>query len=166
MEHGKNETKIDTDSLHWRPSNLMAIPNADYLERTGSAMMGARLWRLPPKSANTLHRHITSEEFFFVLEGEGRIRVDDRTYTIRKHEGIHVWPHQMRQVFNDTCEEVLWLITSSPDDEIPKGEKPNLTKFYPVDPRELPPELAGVAWPPDNKSEQGGAGQPATRVES
>ena len=46
---------ITPDNLHWRPSNLMRIPNADFLERTGSENLGARLWRLPPMSANTLH---------------------------------------------------------------------------------------------------------------
>ena len=45
---------IKLDDLHWRRSNLMRIPNADYLERTGSENMGARLWRLPPRSANKL----------------------------------------------------------------------------------------------------------------
>ena len=62
---------IKPQDLHWRPSNLMEIPNADYLERTGSENIGARLWRLPPKSANTLHKHVRSEEFYFVLEGQG-----------------------------------------------------------------------------------------------
>ena len=33
---------IKQEDLHWRPSNLMKIPNADYLERTGSENMGAR----------------------------------------------------------------------------------------------------------------------------
>lgn len=28
---------ITPDDLHWRPTNLMQIPNADYLECTGSA---------------------------------------------------------------------------------------------------------------------------------
>jgi quercetin dioxygenase-like cupin family protein len=154
MKESKAETMIDSGSLHWRPSNLMKIPNADILERTGSKMLGARLWQLPPQSANTLHRHITSEEFFFVLEGTGRIRVDGQTYTIKKHEGIHVWPDQMRQVFNDTEETVLWLITGAPDNEVPKGETPDLTKFYPSDPKQLPPELAGVCWPPDQQSDQ------------
>ncbi len=55
-------TLIKPDDLHWRPSNLMKIPNADYLERTGSENIGARLWRLLPKSANTLHKHIRAEE--------------------------------------------------------------------------------------------------------
>jgi uncharacterized cupin superfamily protein len=158
MSDPKRETFIASESLHWRPSNLMEIPNADFLERTGSELLGVRLWRLPPRSANTLHRHITSEEFFFVLEGVGRIRVDGKTYTVGKYEGIHVWPHQMRQVFNDTEEETLWLIAGAPDNEIPKGEKPDLTRFYPTDPKELPTELAGVEWPPKQPSEQGVAG--------
>ncbi len=132
----------------------MEIPNADFLERTGSKMLGARLWRLPPKSANTLHRHITSEEFFFLLEGVGRIRVDKKTYTIKKYEGIHVWPHQMRQVFNDTDKEALWLIMGAPDNEIPKGDKLDLTKFYPSDPKQLPKELEGLEWPRNRNGEQ------------
>jgi quercetin dioxygenase-like cupin family protein len=53
-----------------------------YLERTGSENLGARLWRLPPKSANTLHRHIPAEELYFVLEGTGRLRVGDETLTV------------------------------------------------------------------------------------
>ena len=68
---------ITPDELTWRPSNLMRVPNADYLERTGSELLGARLWRLPPKSANTLQKHVRAEEFYFVVEGIGRIRVGD-----------------------------------------------------------------------------------------
>src|SRR5947207_9493368 len=40
---------IKPEDLSWRPSNLMKIPNADYLERTESHNLSARLWRLPPK---------------------------------------------------------------------------------------------------------------------
>ena len=98
---------IRPEDLHWRPSNLMKIPNADYLERTGSENIGARLWRLPPKSANTLHKHIRSEEFYFVLEGTGRMRVGDETLTVPKYGGVLVGPDELRQVFNDTDAEVL-----------------------------------------------------------
>ena len=73
---------VTPDELHWRLSNLMKIPNADFLERTGSKNLGARLWRLPPKSANTLHKHIRAEEFYFVLEGVGRLRVGEQTLTV------------------------------------------------------------------------------------
>ena len=142
---------IKPDDLQWRPSNLMRIPNADYLERTGIENMGARLWRLPPKSANTLHKHIRAEEFYFVLEGTGRLRVGDETLTVPRYGGVLVGPDQLRQVFNDTNAEVLWLIIGAPEElEFLQGSKSkvDLSPFYPVDPTQLPKELSGVEWPP------------------
>ena len=142
---------INPEDLAWRPSNLMKIPNADYLERTGSENMGARLWRLPPGSANTLHKHIRAEEFYFVLEGTGRMRVGDETLTVQKHGGVHVGPEQLRQVFNYTDSEVLWLIIGAPEElEFLQGSKSqmDLSLIYPVDPKQLPKELDGVQWPP------------------
>lgn len=143
--------RITPDMLHWRPSNLMQIPNADYLERTGSENMGARLWRLPPQSANTLHKHIRAEEFYFVLEGTGRMRVGGETLTVPKYGGVLVGPNELRQVFNDTDSEVLWLIIGAPEElEFLQGSKSkmDLSLIYPVDPKQLPPELDGKVWPP------------------
>src|SRR6476620_2381208 len=91
-------TLITPADLTWRPSNLMQIPNADFLERTGSENLGARLWRLPPQSANTLHKHVHTEEFYFVIEGVGRIRVDGETLTIPRLGGILVGPAVVRQI--------------------------------------------------------------------
>ena len=128
MNGGLGYHLIKPEDLHWRPSNLMKIPNADYLERTGSENMGARPWRLPPKSASTLHKHIRAEEFYFVLEGTGRIRAGGKTLTVAKYGGVLVGPERLRQVFNNTDADTLWLI-------------------YPQDPTQLPPELTGVEWP-------------------
>ena len=142
---------IKPEDLHWRPSNLMKIPNADFLERTGSENLAARLWRLPPKSANTLHKHIRQEEFYFVLEGAGRMRVGEETLTVPQYGGVLVGPNQLRQVFNDTEQDVLWLTIGAPEElEFLQGSKSkmDLSLIYPVDPTQLPKELAGVEWPP------------------
>lgn len=61
---------IKPEDLHWRPSNLMRIPNADFLERTRSENLSARLWRYPAKSAGTLHKHIRQEEFYLKPSSE------------------------------------------------------------------------------------------------
>ena len=127
---------------------MMKIPNADFLERTGSEMLGARLWRLPPNSANTLHKHILAEEFYFVVEGVGRIRIGDETLTVPTHGGVMVGPQLLRQVFNDTATDVLWLIVGAPENEFEPGEVPDLKLYYPEDPKQLPKELSGVVWPP------------------
>jgi len=142
---------IKPEDLQWRLSNLMKIPNADYLERTGSENLSARLWRLPPGSASTLHKHVRQEEFYFVLDGTGRMRVGGETLTVPKHGGVLVGPDQLRQVFNDTDTEVLWLIVGAPEElEFLPGAKtpPDLSMIYPEDPKQLPPELTDVEWPP------------------
>ena len=51
-------------------------------------------------------------------------------------------------MFNDTESEVLWLIVGAPEVEFAPGEKPDMSVYYPVDPTQLPRELAGVEWPP------------------
>src|SRR6185295_15241221 len=142
---------IKPDELQWRPSNKMKIPNADFLERTGSENLAARLWRLPPGSANTLHKHVRAEEFYFVLEGTGRMRVGPDTLTVPRYGGVLVGPDQIRQVFNDTNTEALWLIIGAPEElEFLPGApvKPDMSLIYPTDPAQLPPELAGASWPP------------------
>jgi mannose-6-phosphate isomerase-like protein (cupin superfamily) len=130
---------------------MMKIPNADFLERTGSENLGARLWRSSPNSANTLHKHVRTEEFYFVLEGVGRMRVGEETLTVPKYGGVLVGPDQLRQVFNDTEAEVLWLIVAALEETefLPGAKtKPDMSLIYPVDPKQLPKELAGVEWPP------------------
>ena len=69
------------ESQHWRESNIMKIPNTNLLDDLGGAdHLGGRLWRLPPYSANTWHRHVDSWEFYFLLEGLGRMcGYDDST---------------------------------------------------------------------------------------
>ena len=62
-----------------------------------------------------------------------------------------VGPGQLRQVFNDTDDEVLWLIVGAPEElQFLPGSKPrmDLPLIHPVDPKQLPKELAGVQWPP------------------
>jgi mannose-6-phosphate isomerase-like protein (cupin superfamily) len=144
---------IKPDDLEWRLSNLMKIPNADFLERTGSELLGARLWRLPPRSANTLHKHVQAEEFYFVLEGTGRIRVDGETLTVPEHGGLLVGPASLRQVFNDTDEDALWLIIGAPE-EPPPGQPIDPALYYPVDPTRLPAELEGAVWPPEDEPQE------------
>ncbi|MBE2216461.1 MAG: cupin domain-containing protein [Opitutaceae bacterium] len=147
---------IPPGALAWKVAKPMQIPYADLLEHTKSEILGARLWRLPPGSANTWHRHVRAEEFYFVLEGVGRMRVANETLTVPKHGGVLVGPQSMRQIFNDTGAETLWLILGAPEKEFAPDEPFDIRRFWPEDPTQLPKELAGVVWPP--KGESPGAG--------
>ena len=139
---------LPPEAQKWRPSNIMKIPNANLLQDLGGDQrLGGRLWRLPPFSANTWHKHVDSWEFYFLLEGTGRMRIGGRTVTVPKHGSVLVAPGTLRQVFNDAADQALWLIVSAPQ-EGQAGTKPAFSDFYPEDPKSLPAELAGHPWPP------------------
>jgi hypothetical protein len=126
----------------------MKIPNADLLQGLGGAdRLGGRLWRLPPFSANTWHRHVGSWEFYFLLEGLGRMRIGATTVTVPRYGSVLVAPDLLRQVFNDTPDEALWLIVAAPQED-PSVLKGDLSRIYPEDPKSLPAELAAHTWPP------------------
>ena len=79
------------------------------------------------------------------------MRIGDETLTVPKYGGVLVGPDQLRQVFNDTDSDVLWLIVAGPEETefLPGAKtKPDMSLIYPVDPRQLPKELACGEWPP------------------
>jgi hypothetical protein len=79
------------------------------------------------------------------------MRVGDETLTVPKYGGVLVGPDELRQVFNDTDAEVLWLIVGAPEEVefLPDAKtKADMSLIYPVDPTQLPKELRGVEWPP------------------
>jgi mannose-6-phosphate isomerase-like protein (cupin superfamily) len=88
------------------------------------------------------------EEFYFVIEGVGRMRIEDQTLMVPKHGGVLVGPERLRQVFNDTETDVLRLIIGAPEKELESGEVTDQELVYPLDPKQLPEELDGVSWPP------------------
>jgi mannose-6-phosphate isomerase-like protein (cupin superfamily) len=140
---------LPPDAQSWRKSNIMKIPNANLLQDLGGdKRFGGRLWRLPAYSANTWHRHVDSWELYFLLEGVGRMRVGEKTLTVPRYGCILVAPRKLRQIFNDTAEEALWLIIAAPQEE-QAGRKIELKDIYPEDPKSLPRELAGRVWPPE-----------------
>jgi len=66
--------------------------------------------------------------------------------------GQSAFPNKQRgRGLHRTNAEVLWLIIGAPEElEFLQGSKSqmDLSLIYPVDPKQLPKELAGVEWPP------------------
>jgi len=59
----------------------------------------------------------------FVVAGTGRIRVGEETLTVPCHGGVLVGPRPLRQIFNDTDSDVLWLIVGAPEAELEPHER-------------------------------------------
>jgi quercetin dioxygenase-like cupin family protein len=136
---------LEAGDAHWRPSNQMGVENTDLAKQLDAGHLGARLWRLRPGQASTRHRHRTQEELYLLLDGTGRARIDDRVLTLEPLSAIVVDPGTVRQLFNDTDADQLWLVAGAPPEaantlEMTDGE---LAWMYPDGPRALPPELKG-----------------------
>ena len=129
----------------WRPSNQMKVDNTDLAKQLGSKTLGARLWRLRPGQASTKHRHLAQHELYVVLEGTGRIRVDEDVLTLEPLSALSIEPEHVRQVFNDTNTDALWLVVGAPPEAANSLEMTDqqLAALYPDDPKALPPELGG-----------------------
>lgn len=129
----------------WRPSNQMSVLNTDVGKQLGSEHFGARFWRLMPGQASTRHRHVSQHELYVVIEGTGRIRVGDELLTLPRLSALVVEPDTVRQVFNDTPEQVLWFIVGTPVEAANTLEMTSeqLARLYPDGPKALPPELQG-----------------------
>jgi quercetin dioxygenase-like cupin family protein len=137
--------RLDAADAFWRPSNQMGVMNTDLAKQLGAATLGARLWRLTPGQANTRHRHRGESEIYVVLEGTGRIRVDDELLTLTPLSAVLVEPGSLRQVFNDSDADALWLVAGAPPEAANTLEmtREHLEWMYPDGPQALPPELDG-----------------------
>ncbi len=135
---------LRAEEAFWRPSNQMGVSNTDLGRQLGSEEFGARLWRLAPGQASTRHRHAREVELYVVVEGTGRIRIGEDVLALAPLSALLVEPRQVRQVFNDTDADALWLVVGTPveaaDTRAMTPEQ--LTDLYPDGPRALPPELA------------------------
>jgi quercetin dioxygenase-like cupin family protein len=134
----------------WRESNQMRVLNTDLAKQLEAGNLGARLWRLRPGQASTKHRHQLEEELYVLLEGRGRIRVGEEALELGPLDSLLVEPETMRQIFNDTDEEALWLVVGAPQGAANTLEmsEDELRSLYPEGPRVLPPELGGGEFRP------------------
>ena len=128
---------------YWRRSNMMGVLNTDLAKQLDADTLGARLWRLEPGQASTRHRHRRTVELYVVLEGTGRVRVDGDLLTLEPLSALLVEPDTVRQVFNDTDAEQLWLVVGAPAEPGNTLEmtEDDLAFLYPDGPKALPPEL-------------------------
>ena len=131
------------EDAFWRESNQMGVLNTDLAKQLEAKDSGARLWRLKPGQASTKHRHRLTEEIYLMLEGTGKLRVDDELLVLSPMDSVVVDPESVRQPFNDTDGDQLWLIFGAPTELANTVEMSpeDLAWLYPDGPKALPCEL-------------------------
>jgi mannose-6-phosphate isomerase-like protein (cupin superfamily) len=136
---------LSSADAFWRPSNQMGVLNTDLAKQLSATELGARFWRLAPGQASTRHRHRLTAELYVVVEGTGRMRVEDEVLTLDPLSAVYVEPRTVRQLFNDGDADALWLVVGAPAEPGNTLEMTpeQLADLYPDGPKALPPELGG-----------------------
>jgi mannose-6-phosphate isomerase-like protein (cupin superfamily) len=81
--------------------------------------LSIKLEEIPEGGGSELHFHEKSRQFFFILEGEADVKVEDCCYKLKKHEGIEVLPGKKHQISNRGTQKLLFLLISSPKVQSP-----------------------------------------------
>ena len=85
--------------------------------RIGGRELGYNITAIPPgKSAYPFHAHRFNEEMFFILNGNGEVRLGDQTYPIRRGDFIACppgGPESAHQIRNTGDEELRFLAVST-----------------------------------------------------
>ena len=79
--------------------------------------------RVPAGGAEVMHFHNTARQFFYILEGEGRLAFEDREVVLRKGEAMEIAPHVKHQFKNLSNTDVHFLVISAPST---RGDRVNL----------------------------------------
>ena len=85
--------------------------------RIGAQKLGYNLTVVPPgKRAFPFHSHRVNEEMFFILEGEGEVRIGEHRHAIRQGDVIACppgGPETAHQIINTSARELRYLGVST-----------------------------------------------------
>ncbi len=70
--------------------------------------------RVPAGGAEVPHYHERARQFFYILEGEGRMIFEDQEIVLRKGQGLEIPPLVKHQFKNRSEADVYFLVVSVP----------------------------------------------------
>ena len=79
--------------------------------------------RIPSSRGEVHHYHRKSRQFFFILSGEAAFIIGKEKVTVRPGQGMEIPPGMLHSLWNDSQEDLLFLMISSPNT---KGDRVNL----------------------------------------
>lgn len=79
--------------------------------------------RVPAGSSEVMHYHEQARQFFYILEGEGKMLFEDHEIILQKGQGLEISPMVKHQFKNDSQGEVHFLVFSVPTT---RGDRINL----------------------------------------
>ncbi|HVX52100.1 MAG TPA: cupin domain-containing protein [Chitinophagaceae bacterium] len=70
--------------------------------------------RMPAHTAETLHYHKQSRQFFFILKGTATFEVEGETNTVLAGGGFYIEAGEKHRILNNTGEDLEFILSSQP----------------------------------------------------
>jgi mannose-6-phosphate isomerase-like protein (cupin superfamily) len=70
--------------------------------------------RLPSGASTTPHYHPRTEEIYYILRGQGRMRIDGETADVGPGDAIAISPGRTHQITNIAAEPLVFLCCCAP----------------------------------------------------
>ncbi len=106
---------LDPSTVEPVPSAVSGTNHVDLASELDCAEMRPKIWYLDPGDAMSFHRQTQQEEFYFVVDGPGRLRIEDDYHDVPEGGCVRIPPETPRQVLNDTdAGPHVWLIIGAP----------------------------------------------------
>lgn len=80
--------------------------------------------KMPSGTSETRHFHSVSRQFFFVLQGELTMKLENEKHCIKAQQGLEIAPGLKHQARNESGSPVEFLVISHPT---PRGDRTDLT---------------------------------------
>lgn len=69
---------------------------------------------IPSGCSSRPHYHPVAEETYYILSGEGRMRVDDKELKLLPGDALLILPPEVHQIFNDTDSDLEFIAVCAP----------------------------------------------------
>ena len=79
--------------------------------------------RVPAGGMEAMHYHEKARQFFYILDGEGMMKFEEREVILRKGQGLEVSPMLKHQFQNRSQADVHFLVISVPST---RGDRVNV----------------------------------------
>lgn len=107
----------ELEFMEWGHGDRYAARFGLISRRIGASQLGYNLTVVPPgKIAFPFHSHRSNEEMFFILEGEGEVRIGDETRSVRAGDVIACpagGPETAHQLINSGTVDMQYLAVST-----------------------------------------------------
>lgn len=70
--------------------------------------------RVPPGRFEVRHLHKKAEQFFYILQGTATLEIDGVENRVNAGEGLHVPAGVAHQLKNETPDDLVFIVTSTP----------------------------------------------------